>query len=221
MQSIWDIHFVLADIMGYKLSLVELVGTIFGLAAVWLAARSNILTWPLTLVNTVAFFVIFYQVHLYSDMLLQVYFFVVACYGWFYWRKSSVDGTSKNVKRLSRNGQIKVAVLALVLTGLWGTLMLNIHKLLPSLFHEPASFPYINAFTAILSVIANFLLARRYIENWLIWILVDAIVVVVYAINGVYLISLEYAILLVICIYGYRSWVREFFLDSEKERTAV
>lgn len=70
---------------GYPLSYVELVGILTGLLSVWLAAKSHILTWPIGLVNVAAFFFLFYQVCLYSDMLLQVFFFVTTCYGWYYW----------------------------------------------------------------------------------------------------------------------------------------
>ena len=85
MPSPLDIDYTILQIAGYPLSLIELVGTASGLLAVWLAARAHIGTWPVSLLNVAAFFVLFYQVQLYSDMLLQVYFFVTSLYGWWHW----------------------------------------------------------------------------------------------------------------------------------------
>ena len=78
----------LVEVLGYPLSFLELFGTLTGLVTVWLAARAHILTWPTGLINNLAFFLIFYQVQLYSDMLLQIYFFVISLYGWWYWQRS-------------------------------------------------------------------------------------------------------------------------------------
>lgn len=208
MSTIFSIDYIVFGFMGYNMSLIELFGTTLGLFSVWFAARSNILTWPATILNTIAFFMVFYQVRLYSDMFLQLYFFAIAIYGWNYWHKTFTEN-SKPVNRLSHKEWLTVTAVAIVGSASLGLFISNIHHLLPQLFPAPASFPYINAFSATLSVIANFLMARRKLENWLIWMLVDTICIAVYAANGILLMSLEYFILLVICIYGYRSWLAE------------
>jgi len=76
-----SIENICCTLLGYSLSYVELVGTVTGLVSVWLAARANILTWPVGIINVLAFFILFYQVRLYSDMALQVYFLATTIYG--------------------------------------------------------------------------------------------------------------------------------------------
>lgn len=214
MVSFFDINYVIFSLWGYNMSLIELVGTIFGLFSVWLAARSSILTWPATLVNTVAFFLVFYQIRLYSDMLLQIYFFAIAIYGWYYWSRAFTVN-SKPIRRLSKKGAISVGIVTALGTVTLTILVGNLDNLLPSLFPEPASFVFVNAFTVTLSVIANFLMARRLLENWFLWIVVDVFCVVVYAAKGIWLMSFEYFILMIICLYGYRSWKVEHLKKSE------
>lgn len=213
MEYLLDIDYVLFSLMGYNMSLVEFVGTIFGLLSVWFAARSKVLTWPVTLINTIAFFLVFYQVRLYSDMLLQIYFFCIAIYGWYYWRRGCAEAT-KPVERLRRSDYFVVAGIAIVGAGCLGVFMSRIHLLIPSIFPEPASFPFVNATSVILSMIANYLMATRKLENWYLWMLVDIICVVVYLMQGILLMSFEYLILFGLCIYGYRSWFNEFRFQS-------
>jgi nicotinamide mononucleotide transporter len=74
-------------VIGYDLSDIELIGTVFGLLAVYWASRENIWTWPASVINVAAFFVLFYQVNLYSDMFLKVYFLIVTVFGWYNWSK--------------------------------------------------------------------------------------------------------------------------------------
>lgn len=86
-MSIFDINNTLVTLLGYNLSYIECFGTLFGLLCVWLGAKENIWNWPVGLVNIILFFIIFYQVRLYSDMFLQVYFFCISIYGWVQWSK--------------------------------------------------------------------------------------------------------------------------------------
>ncbi len=85
----FNIDTILFEALGYKMSLLELLAVFTGLVSVWFAARANILTWLFALVNAVLFFVLFYQVNLYSAMALQVFFFCNALYGWYNWRRDS------------------------------------------------------------------------------------------------------------------------------------
>ena len=88
----FNIDTILFEILGYRMSLLELLAVLTGLAAVWYAARANIITWVFAIVNAVLFFMLYYQVNLYSAMVLQIFFFCNAIYGWFNWRRQSSDG---------------------------------------------------------------------------------------------------------------------------------
>ena len=86
-MNLFSTEYILFQLGDYPVSFIELLGTFFGLLSVWWAARANILTWPAGILNEIGFFALFYQVQLYADMLLQVFFFVVTIYGWRQWRK--------------------------------------------------------------------------------------------------------------------------------------
>lgn len=190
---------------GYAVSYIELVGTFFGLLTVYYAAKPDILTWPTAIVNQFAFFAIFFQVQLYADMLLQVYFFIATCYGWYFWQRR---GQSQDVYTLSMRSRMGYLVgLVLGTLGL-GQLMSHLHVLLPSFFQLPAAYPFADAFTTVASVMAMVLLSRKRIENWWLWMAVDVVAVCVYYLRDIQLIALEYIVFFIICVFGYLRWRR-------------
>ncbi|MBK9960819.1 MAG: nicotinamide mononucleotide transporter [Saprospiraceae bacterium] len=96
MYEFFNVGHTMFSLLGYPVSYMEFVGTVFGIAGVWLAAKANILTWPVGLVNIILFFLIFYQVQLYSDMFLQIYFFMISLYGWFFGIKNCTRRNQSN-----------------------------------------------------------------------------------------------------------------------------
>jgi nicotinamide mononucleotide transporter len=197
----------LLEVLGYPLTFLELFGTLSGLLTVWLAARANILTWPTGLVNNVAFFLLFYQVQLYSDMLLQVYFFGISLYGWWHWKQTR-NQPGRAISVLRRGVRMGLALVSILGVLLLGTAMSHIHRWLPALFPEPAAFPYADAFTTVLSVLATVVMARKKIECWWLWMAVDVVSIVLYLQRGIYLIALEYVVFLLICLFGLLQWHR-------------
>jgi nicotinamide mononucleotide transporter len=195
------------ELLNYRVSYLEFVGTTTGLVSVYLAARSNIWTWATGLVNVACFFLIFHQVQLYSDMFLQAYFFAASIYGWTIWNRQDRTGLNP-IKLLSYRHRIITLLLITVSTGAIGTVISNLHRLLPSVFEKPASYPFLDTFIAVLSVLATLLLARRLLENWILWIVVDVLSTGLYAVKGVRLIAIEYFIFLCIAISGLYHWHR-------------
>jgi nicotinamide mononucleotide transporter len=213
----FDINTIIFEALGYRMSLLELLATLTGLTAVWLAARSNILTWLFALVNAVLFFILFYQVNLYSAMALQVFFFCNAIYGWHNWRRHE-GGEMKHVTMLIHKQ--RVLWLALIILGAMalGTVMSRIHIWLPDLFPEKATFVYTDAMIAVMSIVASLLLAKLKLENWILWIFVNLMSVAMYAMKGVMLVSVQYVIFLFMATYGLIEWRRKVsgFHNSDK-----
>lgn len=213
----FDINTIIFEALGYRMSLLELLATLTGLTAVWLAARSNILTWLFALVNAVLFFILFYQVNLYSAMALQVFFFCNAIYGWYNWRRHE-GGEMKHVTMLIHKQ--RVLWLALIILGAMalGTVMSRIHIWLPDLFPEKATFVYTDAMIAVMSIVASLLLAKLKLENWILWIFVNLMSVAMYAMKGVMLVSVQYVIFLFMATYGLIEWRRKVsgFHNSDK-----
>lgn len=205
-MNIFDIHNIATSVFGYDLSYVEFLGTLFGLLSVWLAAKENIMTWPTGLINVICFFAIFYQVNLYSDMFLQIYYFMTSIYGWITWKNQNKN--AKPISLMTNKQRIITLMLIKISTIILGFFVKNIHLLFPKLFSIPASYPYADTFIAVSSVIATVFLAKRILENWILWITVDIVCVFVYAKKHIYLISIEYAIFFLLASYGLFLWIK-------------
>lgn len=191
-------------IFGYPLSYIELTGTLFGLVSVYYATMGNILTWSTGLINIVCFFAIFYQVHLYSDMFLQIYFFLTSIYGWMLWK--TPKKTNLLISKMTAPGRIGLLATLFVSTWIFGYLIQHIHEYIPGVFPHPASYPYLDTFIAIASIIATILLAQGKIENWSLWILVDSCAVFVYYQKHTLFICAEYVIFFFLACYGLYNW---------------
>jgi nicotinamide mononucleotide transporter len=212
------LHWFFFEVLGYSVSYLEFISVCFGLLAVYLAAVENIFTWPLGLVNISSAFLLFYRVQLYSDMFLQIYFFSISIYGWYYWKKEKTAHLP--LKYLSYFEKLKVIIIIMLGTFVFGWFIQDIHLYFPSLFPEPAAYPYADTFIAVASIVANTLLARRVIENWIIWIVVDVLCVFLYFDKNIKFIALEYFIFLGLASYGLMSW-RKLYLQQTKTVAAV
>ncbi len=211
----------------YPVSWLELVGTVAGLAAVTLAAMNHIWNWGIGLVNVGCFFVIFKKEGLYSDMLLQVYFFITGIYGWYIWSKSA-----KIAKNDAQNGEYTggglilnlqpneigwLSVATILCTFLMGNFTPKLHIWYSDFFKTETAFPFIDAFATVLSVIANYLLARRFVESWFIWIVVNIVSTYMYFAKNLKLISLEFFIFLIIAIIGAIQWSKMYQQQTKNE----
>lgn len=207
LNTLFDVKETIFTVLGHNVSYIEFIGTLFGLVSVFLAARANIFTWPTGIINAIFFLVIFYQIQLYSDMFLQMYFCGMGVYGWFTW-KYKAEHHQSAIRTLSNSNRLGLAAFIAGSTLLVGTLISRIHLLLPQIFEKPGTYPYIDTFIAVSSVIAVILLARRIFETWVLWILVDITSIGLYYIKGVKLIALEFVIFLALAVLGVVSWYR-------------
>ena len=204
----FNIDTILFDLLGYQMSLLELLAVLTGLAAVWFAARANIITWIFAVINSVLFFMLYYQVNLYSAMVLQLFFFCNAIYGWFNWRRQSSNG-DEPVTLLSHKGRVLWVVVVIGGAFAMGMVMSRIHLWLPDLFQVRATFVYTDAMIAVMSIVASILCARLKLENWILWILVNIMSIAMYAMRGIMLVSVQYIIFLAMAIYGFIQWKRK------------
>jgi len=195
-------------LLDYPVSRLELIGTLTGLVCVWLAVKNHVGTWPVGLINVVCFAVLFYRFRLYSDALLQVYFFGMSLYGWYFWRQKSGSG-EEPIRTLSPPWRLRWLLIIGAGTLVQGLVMGRVDVWLPALFPEPAAYPFPDAFTTVTSVVATFLLARRYLESWVLWVAVDLVSIVLYFSKGIMLVGLEYIIFLGLATAGGIRWWRE------------
>ncbi len=209
--DLFSINTIAFTLWNYQMSWIELLGTIFGLWSVWLAVKEKILTWPIGIVNIFFFFLVFYQVQLYSDMTEQVYYLATTVYGWLLWTRPTRFARRQKIREmpvtaLSRKSRLETLLGgAIAVTGLT-LFMLNVHLLLPALFPIPAAFPFWDALSTVGSFIAQFIMARKKLEAFPIWIGVDVVNITLYVATGIYLIAVEYVLFLVLAIMGFARW---------------
>lgn len=209
MIDLFSIETVALDIRGYRMSYLELVGTICNIVSVILVARRNIWTWPVGIVAVVLFFFLFHQARLYSDMVEQVYFFGASLWGWWVWARSvPPDGTFFDVRFSAGGAMVRDGALMLAATAFVGWFMAGIHETLPSFFPQPADFPFLDALTTMASFLATWLMIRKRIECWFYWIGVDVIGIGLYASKELYALSGLYAVFLVLASWGLWQWMR-------------
>lgn len=177
---------------------LEWFGVITGLLCVWLAAKNNILNWPIACISVVIYIFIFFEGKLYADAGLQVYFLVTNIYGWYFWTKNK----NQSVKQTPVLNITKKEILLSILAVTIFTLALGF-----TLFRKTdAAFPFTDSFCTACSIVAQVFLARKVLQNWLIWIFVDIIYVGVYFSKAFYATGLMYAIYIGIAAMGYIDW---------------
>lgn len=207
MQNFLSVDNIAFNVIGYPMSYVEFIGTIFYLWSVWLISRRNILTWPIGIVSVLMYMVLFYQIRLYSDTIEQVYYLGASLYGWWDWNQSpQEDGKITQVKYSNSRSLTVWMIVTAIVSAITGFLASKIHLLFPAAFPEAASFPYLDALTTIMSFSAMWLMVKRKTESWIYWIIVDAIGIWLYFVKDVKFISLLYVILLIMAMNGLRSW---------------
>ena len=177
----------------------EVGGVVFGVAAVWLTVKENVWCWPVGLVNVALFIVVFWQARLYADMGLQVAYVALCLYGWWAWLHGGADHGFLRVSRAPRR-----AVAALALAGTLGAAALG----LTLDRHTDASLPFWDSTTTSFSLVAQALQTKKWIENWLVWLAVDAVYVGIYVWKGLYLTAGLYAVFLVLAAKGLVEWRR-------------
>jgi nicotinamide mononucleotide transporter len=196
-------------VIGYPMSYVEFIGTIFYLWSVWLISKRNILTWPIGIISVLLYMILFYQIRLYSDTIEQVYYLGASIYGWWVWNRSPQDnGQITDVKYSSSRNLVLWVVITAIVSVVFGFVMTRIHIWLPVIFPEAASFPYLDAITTIMSFSAMWLMAQKKTESWIYWIIVDVIGIWLYFVKDVKFISLLYVVLLFMAFNGLRMWYK-------------
>lgn len=211
LQAFFDINTIAFTLLGYPISWLELVGTVFNLACVILVARRNMLTWPVGIVAVVLFGALFWQINLYADVIEQVYYLITSIVGWYMWATVR-SRDSKDKKVVITTNSVKANLLwiasiaATSVVASWA--LSNAHLWAPALFPEPASLPAIDATTTIMSFAAQILMLRRKLENWVLWIVVDVVAIWLYWYKGVPFVALLYVIFLFNALYGFTIWKR-------------
>ncbi|MHB1459097.1 MAG: nicotinamide riboside transporter PnuC [Armatimonadota bacterium] len=184
------------------IGLTEALGFVTGAICVLLIVEENIWNFPIGIANNIFFIILFISAGLYGDMGLQVIYIALAFHGWYEWLRGGTNRTSLRISRAS----IRMWML-LIPVGVVSTWMLTLYL---TRINDTA--PFLDALTTVLSLIAQYLLNLKRIENWWIWITADVIYIGLYMYKGLYLTSILYAIFILMCIAGLRAWHRSLVI---------
>ncbi len=181
---------------------IEVLGAILGIAYIFFSTRQNILTWPTGLLTSLFYIVIFYRSKFYADMGLQVYYVFISIYGWYFWLrgKKTDHGNKAPVRTTPQNLWILLAFITLVL---YFILLLILIKMTDS------DVPYMDSLTTALSITATWMLAKKYIEHWLIWIFVDLLSTGLYIYKNLWPTVILFGIYTAMAVFGYLNWKKD------------
>ncbi|MFL5732421.1 MAG: nicotinamide riboside transporter PnuC, partial [Chloroflexia bacterium] len=177
----------------------EIVGVAFGLLSVWLTVKVSLWCWPIGIISVAAFAILFFEIKLYADMLLQIFFLVTSFLGWYYWLHGGREKAELPITTLSRP---QVALL-----GVGLAISIYVVGYMFSTYTD-AHIPFWDATASGMSVLAQLLLMRKMLENWYLWIAVDILSIGIYIYKQVNLTAALYLIFLILSIGGLLDWRR-------------
>lgn len=180
------------------LGTTEVLGFVTGAASVWLTVRVSVWNFPVSIANEVMFFLLFWDARLYADALLQVIYFVLTVYGWYWWLRGGPARTAPPITRVPRAQALVLAALAVIGTGVLTAALVVVND----------AAPFLDALTTVLSLVAMFLLVRKHVETWYLWITADVIYIYLYWSRELPLTAVLYGVFLAMCIVGLRDWRR-------------
>lgn len=178
---------------------LEVGAALFGVVSVWLSTRENIWSWPTAMVNVGLYTVVFFQSRLYADMGLQVVYLLLSAYGWYEWL---YGGEQRTVLQVSRASKPVLAILPALNLFAWLALATLLDR------HTDAVLPWLDSLLTTTSLMAQWMMTRKILENWLVWIAVDIVYVPMFIARGLYPTAALYAVFLVLAVIGYRDWRR-------------
>lgn len=184
----------------WSISVTEAWGFATGGVCVWLVVREHMWNWPIGLANNVFFFALFFQSRLYADMGLQVIYFGLGAYGWFNWMHGGEKRTALTVSRTTRTEWVAIIVMIPLCT--WG-----LRAVLVAL---SGAAPFWDSLTTVVSLAAQYLLCRKRLENWYLWIAADLVYVPLYLARELPLTAALYGVFLLMCLIGVREWSRSW-----------
>jgi nicotinamide mononucleotide transporter len=179
--------------------LMEITAVVFAIIYLLLAVKQDIRCWYAAIFSSFLYFFIMMSANLYMEAYLQIFYIFMAIYGWFQWNKISEDKSKFIVRTWSIKQHLIVISSVISLAYISGSL-LNIYT--------EAALPFIDALTTWGAIIATYMVAKKLLENWIYWFVIDSISVLLFMSRGLYLTSVLFFVYLIIIYFGYKSWTK-------------
>lgn len=180
---------------------VEWTAVVFGIVSVYLSVREKVWSWPTGIVNVSLYVYIFFHAKLYADMGLQVFYIFISFYGWWNWLYGGENRTELHVTRLPRRMAVILPIVGIAAAAALGTLL---HR------NTDADLPYVDSTLTVASLIAQYLMTRKVLENWAIWVVADVAYVAMYINKELYPTAFLYTVFLGLASMGWVQWRRSW-----------
>jgi nicotinamide mononucleotide transporter len=180
----------------WPIAAIEVLGFVTGGICVWLVVREHVWNWPVGLANNAVFLVMFWRAQLFADAGLQVVYMVLGVYGWLLWLRGGEARTELTISRTPVAQWLATAAIIPVATLALRALLIEVN----------GSAPLFDALTTVLSLTAQYMMCRKQLEHWLLWIAADLIYVPLYAARDLPLTAVLYFVFLLMCVKGWRDW---------------
>jgi nicotinamide mononucleotide transporter len=176
---------------------LETIAAAFGIVSVYLSVRQNIWSWPTAIANVGLYTIVFYHSRLYADMGLQVVYIIISIYGWYQWLYGGKGHTELEVSRTTSRLGVFLLGLGCICSLLLGTVL---HRT------TDAALPYLDSTTTSTSLIAQWMMTKKLLENWIVWVAVDVVYIGMFIYKSLYVTSFLYLVFLILSVMGYRQW---------------
>ena len=179
---------------------IEIAGSIAGFIYIFLGIKANKWMCPVGLVTSVFYVIVFFNAKFYADMSLQFYYIFISIVGWYWWIKGGKGGKELVITKMAKHLYIKLFVTSI--------LIFLVYALILTKFTD-SQLPYWDSLTTSLSIVASWMLARKMLEQWILWVIIDLISMFLYIYKGLYPTSILFLIYTVLAVVGYYKWKKE------------
>jgi len=185
---------------------VEFWAVLTSIAYAWLASRNNIWCWFFGIASPIlTMYALYFYFNLYAEVVLQFYYIGMAMYGFYTWKFGGVKHSEKPIEVWTIKKHLQMIIIGLLLSVLLGYILNN--------YTEAAS-TYVDSFTTVFAIFATYMTARRLLENWIYWIVIDTVSIFLYAGRGGYFFALLFIAYTIIAVYGFYNWRKQYRLKN-------
>jgi len=179
----------------------EILAVVFGIAYVLLAAKESLWTWLFAFLSTIIYTVLFWEGALVSSSLLNFYYMIMAVYGFILWRSGGEKGEELEISQWSLKKNVTVIIVGIILAVIFGYV---------SDTYTEARFAYLDTFVMVFSVIATWMLAKKVLETWIYWMVVDSAAIVLYWKSGYLATIILFVLYVILAFYAYYTWWKTY-----------
>lgn len=183
---------------------IEAIASLTGIIAIFFQIKAKSIYWPISIINVILYIFVFYQARLYAEISLQIYYLIMSIYGWIFWLKKT---NNKSIPISKTTLKMWITIITLV-PVIWLSMAFLLKK------YSNTDVPFIDSFLTTLSFVATYLLARKKIENWLIWIFVDFSSIALYYYKQLYATIILFVLLTILAIMGYKEWKKKLYVTT-------